>query len=147
MIRALEARIQVLEDQISKNSGNSSKPPTSDGLKRKAKRSLRHPSWKKNGGQKGHKGHHLESVVDEMIAHAVKQCEQCQASLEAVDVSEYKMWQVFDLPEIKVFVTEHQAEVKTCPECGQDNIAAFPPGVSHPEFSKSKCHATETIVE
>lgn len=132
-IRALEARIQALEDQIAKNSGNSSKPPSSDGLKRKTKRSLRRPSGKKNGGQKGHKGHRLESVADpdETVVHAVEECEQCQAALEAVDVSEYKKRQVFDLPEIKVIVTEHQAEVKTCPECGQDNIAAFPAGVTH----------------
>lgn len=133
-IRALEARIQALEDQIAKNSGNSSKPPSSDGLKRKTKRSLRRSSGKKNGGQKGHQGHRLESVAepDEVVVHAVKQCEQCQASLETVDVSEYKTKQVFDLPEIKVFVTEHQAEVKTCPECGQDNTGAFPSGVTHP---------------
>ena len=31
LVRALEARIQALEDQLAKNSGNSSKPPASDG--------------------------------------------------------------------------------------------------------------------
>lgn len=133
-IRAMEARIQTLEDQIAQHSGNSSKPPSSDGLRRKTKRSLRRPSGKKNGGQKGHKGYHLESVEkpDETVVHVVKQCEQCQASLEAVEVNEYKTRQVFDLPEIRIFVTEHQAEIKTCPECGQDNIARFPAGLTHP---------------
>ena len=29
LLRALEARIQALEDQLAKNSGNSSKPPSS----------------------------------------------------------------------------------------------------------------------
>ena len=37
-IRDLKARNQALEDQLAKNSRNSSKPPSSDGLRRPAPR-------------------------------------------------------------------------------------------------------------
>ena len=54
-----EARIAELEEQLHKNSHNSSKPPSSDGYEKPAPKSLRKKSGKKAGGQKGHKGHHM----------------------------------------------------------------------------------------
>jgi len=129
----LVARIQELEARQNKDSHNSSRPPTSDGLKKPHKHGLRHKSGKKSGGQEGHEGHRLEPVADpkHIVVHPVTRCHHCQAPLDGVAVEEYKKRQVFDLPEkMELEVTEHQVEIKSCLQCGEVNEGEFPEGVS-----------------
>jgi transposase len=132
IIEVLAARIKVLEDRLAMNSGNSSKPSSSDGYNKPAPKSLRKRHGKKSGGQPGHTGHTLKGVEhpDREEVHRVSRCYHCYKSLEEVEVSGIEKRQVFDVPRVHIEVTEHTAEIKRCPYCGEINKADFPEGVT-----------------
>jgi len=131
-IGQLEARLEVLENQAKKDSRNSSKPPSSDGFGKRTK-SLREKSERQSGGQIGHEGNTLEwrEEVDEIIVHRVDCCEGCGASLATTEVLAWDLRQVHDLPPLRLEVTEHQVEVKSCEDCGLLNRGKFPAEVSN----------------
>lgn len=134
LIAKLLARIEELERRLGLTSKNSSKPPSSDGLKKPAPPSLREKSGKPSGGQKGHKGGTLKQVAhpDEVSTHAMTHCPRCAADLEHSAVIGIRKRQVFDIPEPRVRVTEHQAQIKRCHCCDTDVMADFPQHVQAP---------------
>src|SRR5260370_18873488 len=81
-VEALAAEGGELQARAAKDSHNSGKPPSSDGLRRKPK-SLRTPSGKKAGGQLGHRGETLRLVAtpDAVVEHRPVVCRQCRAGL------------------------------------------------------------------
>jgi transposase len=127
-IQSLEREVKELQGRLSKDSHNSSKPPSSDGLGKRTK-SLRRKSEKPSGGQRGHRGQTLawKSEPDVVERHPVEMCSGCGNSLAGVKTEEVIARQVLDLPPIELKVTEHQVEVKNCPHCGQVNKGNFPP--------------------
>jgi transposase len=134
---ALLARVTELERRLGLNSGNSGKPPSSDGLKKPPARvsSLREPSGKLPGGQPGHPGKTLRRTAtpDATIDHFPAACAGCGAALSEAMASGHSARQVFDLPAPQpLIVTEHRAHQCQCAACGAHTRAAFPAGVTAP---------------
>lgn len=129
-INGLEARVEALENQLKKNSHNSSKPPSSDGFGKRTK-SLREKSDRSSGGQPGHPGSTLDwcEHPDSVLIYPVKACSGCGLSLKNIPLKDRELRQVHDLPMIQIAVTEHQSEIKCCPGCGMLNRGKFPPEV------------------
>src|SRR5277367_2379974 len=115
-IETLEAENAELRRRLELDSSNSSKPPSSDGLKKKPRilRSLRTRSGKPSGGQKGHKGDTLRQIgePDAVVEHRASACRHCGAAFDAGSVIGEKKRQVFDLPERLLHVTEHRALIQ-----------------------------------
>jgi transposase len=130
----LLAEIETLRNNQKKNSSNSSKPPSSDFAKPLQTKSLREKTGKKVGGQTGHKGTSLEfsTAPTQTLIHKVNVCNGCGDSLAKVAAQDFERRQVFDIPPIEIIVTEHQCEIKGCPNCGLQNKGIFPEHVNQP---------------
>jgi transposase len=136
LVTVLQAKVAELERRLGLDSSNSGKPPSSDGLSKPTRvRSLREPSSRPPGGQKGHPGETLRQVEtpNVVIDHYPKACANCGATLTPAMATSHRARQVFDLPEPPpLLVTEHRAHVCSCAGCGASTPASFPEGVAAP---------------
>ncbi len=133
-ITALKNQIRELEARLNKDSHNSSKPPSSDGLgKKPTPHSLRQKTGRKQGEQKGHPGNTLSfsASPDHSIPHIPTCCAGCGASLEGAVVVAQQHRQVVDLPPLRLEVTQHIAQSRRC-GCGVTTTAAFPQAAEEP---------------
>ena len=117
MVQMLSSRVEELEGRLRKDSHNSSKPPSSDGLSKK-NQSLRQRSGRKPGGQSGHGGSTLKVVKDPdvIVEHALApRCHRCGAGLGAQAQGLITVRrQVFDLLRPVLHVTEHRGYELHC---------------------------------
>ena len=107
----LQERVAELVGRLAKESHNSSKPPSSDGLGHK-RHGQRPASEKKSGGQPGHAGFSLAMAEqpDRMIVHVPSECVHCHMPLDGEAVQVIERRQVHGLPVLRMEVTEHQVE-------------------------------------
>lgn len=142
-IEEQDAKIARLEAKLSKNSSNSSKPPSTDKSNPGGKpppKNTTNGSARKPGGQPGRKGTTLRksNSPDHIVQlPKPKRC-ACGESLPEDGSWGEQARQVFDLPpEIKVECTEYRAPSCKCPGCGKKNTAEFPQeAASHVQYGK-----------
>jgi transposase len=140
---SLDARVRELEQIVAgltKNSSNSSRPPSSDPPWSKKEPSRKKPSKRKQGGQPGHKGKKRELLPPEMVTttHDLfpETCSCCQRPI----TQELKIpspnplrHQVTDLPIIVPKTTEYRCHSVLC-SCGHRTVATLPGEVAQSEF-------------
>jgi transposase len=127
----LQRRNAELEAVTSRDSHNSSRPPSSDPLWAKRTRSLRRPSGKSPGGQMGHPGHTrpLTAKPSRLLRHRPVQCRHCFSSLADGQIMGSERRQVIEMIPAKLRIIEHRAEVVRCSGCGQRTKGTFLQGV------------------
>jgi transposase len=132
VIVELTGRIEGLEERSGLTSRNSSKPPSSDGLSKPSTASTpqgsRSTSDRKPGKQKGGAGFGLKHVANPntVVVHDVKKCSGCGDLLQGVVEPVWvEKRQVFDVPVVEPFVTEHRVPYYRC-GCGQQTSGQFP---------------------
>ena len=129
-ICCLKKENEALREQLAKyetpekNSGNSSTPPSKESMKDEAIRrtkTLRKPTGRKPGGQKGHEGSTLKmtQTPDETEDIAANYCTKCGASLEDCERILDYVTQVVSIPDMKPIVKEIRHYITVCKQCGE----------------------------
>ena len=154
-IQQLRNENKALREEIArlkKNSGNSSKPPSSDIVK-PPKPKGRGKKKRKRGGQKGHKKFERPDFTPEQIDQTIEY-ELRDKDIEGLKpLDEWFVIQQIELPEKMFYVTEHRARKYLDPLTGKIHIAPIPDEIrkggllggrftSMVAFMKSSCHAS-----
>ncbi len=129
IVRDMAARIEDLEEQIGRGSGNSSQPPSQDSAKQRAERKKKKRSVRKQGAQPGHRKHQRELVPEDQVNqverfYPVGRC-SCGGPIET-EAEPSRRHQVFDLPEVRYTVTEYQTYSGCCGRCGTRHVGELP---------------------
>jgi transposase len=134
-----EKQIADLERQLAgrkKNSTNSSKPPSSDGLAGEQRpRGRKRRSQRKPGGQPGHAGHHRPLVpsaeASAIVVLLPQQCGHCGGSLpqepgQVTSTGDPRRHQVTEVPPVQAHITEYQFPNVVCGQCAKTTRAPLP---------------------
>src|SRR5688500_13611940 len=123
-LEQMERRVAELESELAaarKNSGNSSKPPSSDIVKPKPSDAQGRPAGKrKRGAQPGHPRHERaafdESQIDAAWDYHCPVCPDCGGAVEPAAEPPRVIQQV-ELVAMPIEISEHRSQACWCPQC------------------------------
>ena len=131
VVARMQTRIDILEAQLRQTSRNSSRPPSTDPPS--VGKPPRKPSGRKPGGQPGHPGSSRPLVPPERVDKTVdvfpERCGKCGKTLPPKACGDPVHHQVFEIPEIRPFVTDHLLHAVRCGHCDAVTRAELPAGV------------------
>ena len=167
--QALKAQVAVLLQQVAKleaqlaaarkNSGNSSKPPSSD-IAKTPRLAADTKSKRKRGGQPGHPRHERPPFapedVDQAFDYSLRVCPDCGSKLTPADEPPRVLQQV-EVVAAPIRVTEHRGLACFCQRCQKTHYAPLPDevrraGLIGPRltavvaFLKGGCHCSFTTI-
>lgn len=126
LVATLTAKIAELEARLNKHSGNSSKPPSTDGYKKPVVKNSRERSERRNGGQPGHAGttKPFTPTPDTVVELKPKETCECGGTIQISE--QYTVRQETDIVPLRVVTVEYQAHSGVCEICGKEHKASFP---------------------
>jgi len=155
-IKALEVKVA----NLSKNSSNSSKPPSSDDITKPKSNKKNKKGKRRIGGQPGHRRHERPlfsgEQVDKFHSYILTACPDCHAEVSIID-GKSRIIQQVELIEVPLIREEHRSYPVWCPKCGKIHYMPFPPEV-HKEglfkqrltslvaYMKNVCHASFSTI-
>jgi len=130
-VEELAAAVAELKQRLGQDSGNSSRPPSSEGLGKKPAQPRTRGG--RRGKQPGTPGAHLAQVADPdvVVDHVAAACGGCGDGLDGAAVVGVARRQVFDLPQVSAHVVEHRVQRRRC-GCGYVTAGEFPPEATAP---------------
>lgn len=128
--QALE-RISQLEEQLKRNSKNSSKPPSTD-QKSNTSDTDKKPLRDSRIGKA--RPFFSPDKIDKYVQCKQKNCPHCGSSKIQLNGDSPEILQQAELPEIKAIITEFQLQKYHCEECGRNSKARLPPGIPDSAF-------------
>ena len=155
----LRGRIAELEGEnarLKKDSRTSSKPPSSDIVKKKGKTDRPEGEKRRRGGQPGHPRHERKpfdpSEIDETLAYELDRCPCCGGPVE-IRLDQTRVLQQVEIVERPIRIHEHRSVACWCPQCQKTHYAPIPEdirkaGLAGPRltalvaFLKYGCHGS-----
>lgn len=139
-----ELKIKIAK--LSKNSSNSSKPPSSDIVKPPKKQNGKGGRKNKIGGQPGHLRNERplfsKEEIDHEIDYHLDECPECNsADIEFLPEFEPQVLQQIELKEKPFEIFEHRRYAYLCKSCGKIHYAPFPSEVVKEGLFKERLSA------